>query len=49
MKSFRCRSVNYPGLEIDKLLEELDALHAKIKELTDILADDNKVHDILAR
>ena len=35
------------GLEIDKLLEELDALHAKIKELTDILADDNKVHDIL--
>lgn len=35
------------GLEIDKLLEELDALHAKIKELTEILADDNKVHDIL--
>lgn len=35
------------GLEIDKLLEELDALHTKIKELTEILADDNKVHDIL--
>ena len=35
------------GLEIDKLLEELDALHKKIAELTEILADDNKVHDIV--
>ena len=26
-----------PSEDIDKLLEELDALHAKIKELTDIL------------
>lgn len=35
------------GLEIDKLLEELDALHAKIAELTAILEDDSKVHDIV--
>ena len=35
------------GLEIDKLLEELDALHMKIKELTDILADPGKIHDIV--
>ena len=35
------------GLEIDKLLEELDALHKKIEELSAILADDNKIHDIV--
>ncbi len=35
------------GLEIDKLLEELDSLHKKIEELLDILADSGKVHDIV--
>ncbi len=35
------------GLEIDKLLEELDALHAKIAELTATLEDDGKIHDIV--
>lgn len=35
------------GLEIDKLLEELDALHKKIAELTEILASDDKIHDIV--
>ena len=35
------------GLEVDKLLEELAALHAKIEELTAILADDTKIHDIV--
>ena len=35
------------GLEVDKLLEELAALHAKIEELTSILADSTKIHDIV--
>ncbi len=35
------------GLEVDKLLDELAALHAKIEELTAILADSTKVHDIV--
>ncbi len=35
------------GLEIDKLLEELDSLHKKIAELSETLADDGKIHDIV--
>lgn len=35
------------GLEVDKLLEELAALHKKIEELTATLADDAKIHDII--
>jgi DNA gyrase/topoisomerase IV subunit A len=35
------------GLEVDKLLEELAALHAKIEELTAILGDEMKIHDIV--
>ena len=35
------------GLEVDKLLDELAALHAKIEELTAILADSTKIHDIV--
>lgn len=35
------------GLEVDKLIEELDALHVKIKELKETLADDTKIHDIV--
>ncbi len=35
------------GLEIDKLLEELDALHAKIADLTATLEDPAKIHDIV--
>ena len=35
------------GLEIDKILEELDAVHAKIKEFEDILANDTAISDIV--
>ena len=35
------------GLEVDKLLDELAALRAKIEELTAILADSTKIHDIV--
>ena len=35
------------GLEIDKILAELDAIHAKIKELTDILESETGVIDIV--
>lgn len=35
------------GLEIEKLIEELEALHAKIKEIEDILADEAKVGEIV--
>lgn len=35
------------GLEVDKLLDELAALHTKIEELTAILADSTKIHDIV--
>lgn len=35
------------GLEVDKLLEELAALHKKIEELTATLADNGKIHDII--
>ena len=35
------------GLEIDKLIEELESLHAKIKELEGILADEGKVDEII--
>ena len=35
------------GLEIDKILEELDAIHAKIKELCDILESETGVMDIV--
>ena len=35
------------GLEVDKLAEELKELHEKIEELTSILADRSKVHDII--
>ncbi len=35
------------GLEVDKLLDELASLHAKIEELTAILADSTKIHDIV--
>ncbi len=35
------------GLEIDKLLEELDALHKKISELEDILASETKIAEIV--
>ncbi len=35
------------GLEIDKILEELDALHAKIKELCEILESETGIVDIV--
>ena len=35
------------GLEVNKLADELAELHAKIEELTSILADRGKVHDII--
>lgn len=35
------------GLEIDKILAELDAIHAKIKELTEILESETGVIDIV--
>lgn len=35
------------GLEIDKILEELDAVHAKIKEYEEILASETAVLDIV--
>lgn len=35
------------GLEIDKLLEELDSLHKKIAELTELLTDSGKIMDIV--
>lgn len=35
------------GLEVDKLLEELNALTLRIKEINEILADDTKIHDIV--
>lgn len=35
------------GLEIDKLLEELEQLHIKIKELEDILSHDVRIADII--
>ena len=35
------------GLERQKIEDRLDALHAKIKELTEILADEEKIKDII--
>ncbi len=35
------------GLEIDKILDELDAVHAKIKEFEEILASENGISDIV--
>ena len=35
------------GLEIDKIIEELDRLHKLVFELTDILADKNAVYEII--
>lgn len=35
------------GLEIDKILQELDAIHAKIKELCEILESETGVMDIV--
>ncbi len=35
------------GLEIDKILDELDAVHAKIKEYEEILASEDAIRDIV--
>ncbi len=35
------------GLEIDKILDELDAVHAKIKEYEEILASEEAIRDIV--
>ena len=35
------------GLEIDKILDELDAVHAKIKEYEDILASEEAIRNIV--
>ncbi len=35
------------GLEIEKILNELDELHAKIKDFTDILANEKRIDDII--
>ncbi|MGN0527823.1 MAG: DNA gyrase subunit A [Eubacterium sp.] len=35
------------GLEIEKILNELDELHEKIRDLTDILANEQRVRDIV--
>ena len=35
------------GLEIEKILNELDDLHAKIKDYTDILANEQRILDII--
>jgi DNA gyrase subunit A len=35
------------GLEIEKILNELDELHEKIKDLTDILANESRIEDII--
>ncbi len=35
------------GLEIEKIMNELDELHAKIKDYTDILANEQRILDII--
>ena len=35
------------GLEIEKILNELDELHEKIKDLSDILANESRIEDII--
>ena len=35
------------GLEIEKILNELDELHAKIKDFTDILANEKRIDEII--
>ena len=35
------------GLEIEKILNELDELHEKIKDLTDILANESRIEEII--
>ena len=35
------------GLEIEKIMNELEDLHAKIKEYTDILANEQRIFDII--
>jgi DNA gyrase subunit A len=35
------------GLEIEKIINELDELHAKIKDFTDILANETRITDII--
>lgn len=35
------------GLEIEKILNELDELHAKIRDFTDILANEKRIDDII--
>lgn len=35
------------GLEIEKILNELDELHAKIKDFTDILAHESRIDEII--